>query len=124
LGPERKVLGEIFGFLFLVTTKLGGPDGYNTHRCNRPYEDDKGVSLQKEELARFYWHGDRYNNHARSLALELKLLGGSKDVIAALSRQFGLSLQACKFYTTALKQLVDNRRLLLQSYVFGYFRPM
>ncbi len=101
----------------------GGPDGYNTHRCNRPYEDDKDVSLQKEELARFYWHSDRYGNHARSLALEQKLLSNSGEVIGALSRQFGLSQQACKFYTTALKQLVDNRHLLMQSYVFGYFRP-
>jgi hypothetical protein len=76
IGAER-FAGKRVLFFFHISF-LGGPDGYNTHRCNRPYEDDKGVSLQKEELARFYWHGDRYNNHARSLALELKLLAGSK----------------------------------------------
>ncbi len=102
----------------------GGPDGYNTHRCNRPYEDDNAVMLKKEELQRFYWHGDRYNNHARSLALEQKLLANASDVVSALCREKGLSQQACKYYVNALKQLVANRHLLMQSYVFGYFRPL
>jgi ariadne-1 len=102
----------------------GGPDGYNTHRCNRAYEDEGEVSVKKEELARFHWHSDRYGNHARSLTLEQKLLANAPDIMTALSSQFGLSQQATKFYGTALRQLVDNRHLLMQSYVFGYFRPM
>ena len=102
----------------------GGPDGYNTHRCNRPYEEDDSTSQKKEELQRFQWHSDRFGNHARSLAIEVKLLASAGTVVAALSSQYGLSQQACKFYQTALRQLVDNRHLLMQSYVFGYFRPI
>lgn len=102
----------------------GGPDGYNTHRCNRPYEEDTDTSQKKEELARFHWHSDRFGNHGRSLAIEQKLLANAHQVTAALSQQYGMSQQACKFYVTALQQLVDNRRLLMQSYVFGYFRPI
>jgi len=102
----------------------GGTDGYSNHRCNKSYTEDEDVLKKKEELERFNWYLERYNNHARSRAIEAKQVDNQLAVVSVLSDEYGLSHQGCEFYRDALKQLMKNRHILMQSYIFGYFRPL
>eukprot|EP01091_Cochliopodium_minus_P014375 TRINITY_DN4874_c0_g1_i3.p1 TRINITY_DN4874_c0_g1~~TRINITY_DN4874_c0_g1_i3.p1 ORF type:complete len:423 (-),score=119.60 TRINITY_DN4874_c0_g1_i3:42-1310(-) len=102
----------------------GGQDGYNTHKCNKQFEDDENILQKQEELKRFQFYSERYNNHNRSFHFEKKLFDASPLIRMQLMENCGLSEQACSFYTDAILQLLKNRHLLKLSYVFGYFRPL
>lgn len=98
--------------------------GYSTHKCNGYYKEDSEVLDQVEQLKRFEWYSERYNNHAKSQKLEKNLLNASGETITTLIDEFGLSWIGCQFYLNAVQQLLKNRQTLKYSYVFGYFRPM
>ena len=102
----------------------GGQDGYNTHKCNKQFEDDEQVQLKQEELKRFHFYSERYNNHVRSFQFEKKLVSNSELLISELTESCGLSEKEVSFYPQAISQLLRNRLALKNSYAFGYLRPM
>jgi ariadne-1 len=116
---------------------LGGLDGYQKHRCNSFKEDDHLLHEKKEELARFEWYFDRYNNHAKSLQLEQKQLKNKPITCSSTSStkrtskdsnhdqdEYSLISSTVSFYHDAVDQLLTNRVTLKNSYVYGYYRPL
>ena len=124
-GPKGKMSSLFFFFLFIFSLQqTGGQDGYNTHKCNKQFEEDQNVQVKQEELKRYQFYSERYNNHNRSFHLEKKLMDASPMIRMQLMENCGLSEQACSFYTEAILQLLKNRHVLKMSYVFGFFRPL
>jgi len=79
--------------------------------------------LCKEELKRFQWYSERYNNHQKSKNQEKVLLLNSDTIVNDLIDYQKMSWMQAQFYVNALKQVLENRHLLKYSYVLGYFRP-
>src|SRR5690348_11362134 len=40
--------------------------GYSNHKCNAFFEEDASVTLKKDQLQRFQFYSERYNNHTNS----------------------------------------------------------
>eukprot|EP00026_Physarum_polycephalum_P004292 Phypoly_transcript_04310.p1 GENE.Phypoly_transcript_04310~~Phypoly_transcript_04310.p1 ORF type:complete len:610 (+),score=129.03 Phypoly_transcript_04310:76-1830(+) len=102
----------------------GGRDGYGNHKCNGYFQEDADVLQKQEELKRFNFYNDRYANHYKSMVLEQKLLKESEPFIQKLVSETKISWISAQFYKNALEQLVANRKVLQNSYIFGYFRPL
>lgn len=102
----------------------GGSDGYTTHKCNTFYEEDSKLKLDKEDWERFRWYAERFNNHLRSRKFESEKLHNSDSARHLMQEQTAITWQASSFYAQAMDQLVQNRQILMWSYVFGFFRPI
>jgi len=102
----------------------GGTDGYGNHKCNGYFQEDEDVLKKQEELKRFEFYNDRFNNHHKSMVLEQQKLNNAETFIAAMIADTSTSWISAQFYRTALEQLVSNRKVLQNSYIFGYFRPL
>jgi len=102
----------------------GGNDGYENHKCNGYFREDEDVLKKQEELKRFEFYADRYNNHVKSMKIESKLLLSADTLAYQMIDLIGISSIAAQFYKDAALQLAENRRTLQNSYIFGYFRPL
>jgi hypothetical protein len=102
----------------------GSSDGYSSHKCNNYFKEDDKLSLDREDWERFRWYSERYNNHHRSQAIERKILESAKEARAMMQEQTSITWSATAFFEDALMQLITNRSSLMNSYVFGFFRPI
>uniref|UniRef100_A0A6B2L3S1 RBR-type E3 ubiquitin transferase n=1 Tax=Arcella intermedia TaxID=1963864 RepID=A0A6B2L3S1_9EUKA len=99
---------------------LGDTSGYGNHVCNNYKNADSEL---ENDWERFRWYSERYNSHFRSLGLEKKLLDTSGEINELIKKMQSSTLNQ-NFYSDALEQLILSRITLLNSYVFGFFRPI
>jgi hypothetical protein len=93
----------------------GGQDGYQNHKCNSFYQEDEEVMMKKEELKRFEWYSERYNNHCKSKAHEKHLLDNSDGILKMMIDDHSISWIAAQFYTNAIKQLLAVRQIAIYN---------
>jgi ariadne-1 len=110
---------------------MGGNDGYSSHQCNvwGGADEDRYVvkwgKADGKDGVRLQFYVDRFDAHARSERLERAAMTSEAQPIASeMTTSLGVTWTTANRYLTAFEQLVENRRTLCASYVFGYFRPM
>jgi len=103
---------------------LGDTTGYSNHKCNSFYKDDEKLSLDKQDWERFQFYSERHNNHERSLKIESKILENIQTIRFSLQDETGLSWNGSQIYDDSIRQLLENRIIIMNSYVFGYYRPL
>jgi ariadne-1 len=102
----------------------GGTDGYRTHKCNGYYQEDKKIKEDHGDWERFRWYSERYNNHARSFNFEKKMFDDINVKRQEMVEEGHLSRKTTSFYLEAVTALLDARRAVMNSYIFGYYRPL
>jgi hypothetical protein len=102
----------------------GSADGYSSHKCNNYFKEDDKLSLDREDWERFRWYSERYNNHQRSSNIEDNILKEADATRSMMQDETTITWAATSFYIDALKQLIANRASMMNSYVFGFFRPL
>jgi len=83
-------------------------------------DDDQSVDIKTElEHYMFYYH--RYQSHhtARKVADEQRKQADKKGL--KIQNKFEVRYQETKFLLEATEQLIQNRRILEYSYIYGYY---
>jgi len=68
--------------------------------------------MQKEELKRFQWYSERYNNHQKSKTQEKAQLMNADEIVNDMIDYQKVSWMQAQFYINALKRVLENRQLL------------
>jgi ariadne-1 len=118
-----------YHFCWQCMGKFGaGPDGdtsgYSNHKCNNYVEEDSKVKTDKEDWERYRWYAERYNNHFRSRKIEQRLIETSEEMRFKIQEETALSWTATQYYLDAIVQLINCRTVLMNSYIFGFYRPI
>jgi ariadne-1 len=104
--------------------KHGGGDPYS---CNifQASEDAKNREKVREqnrnELNRYLFFFERYNGHMKARELAGKQLRKVEEKIEGVHKFYGVNVLDMAFFGEALKQISKCRRVLMYSYVYGYF---
>jgi len=96
--------------------------GHNA--CNKSQEvidEEAKQSSAKNELEHymFYWH--RYDSHKKAMKIAQQQAKDSEARGEEMMNKFGVRSQDVKFLSEASNQLVYNRNMLQNSYVYSYF---
>jgi ariadne-1 len=105
-----------------------GTGGY--YRCNR-YEqlkkDGKLDQLEakrdmaKHELERYMHYFERYMNHRRARTFGQRSLADIEKKMERLLHEKGYNISEVLFLKEAAQQVIESRRILQWTYVFGYY---
>ena len=123
--------GHEFCWLCLGDWKEHGANTGGYYNCNK-YENvkkkDKKLAASearreaaKHELDRYMHYFERYNNHNRARKYADKTLEEIKRKRAELHDKKGFRIEETDFMLEAAKCIIDSRRVLEWTYVFGYY---
>ena len=101
----------------------GGSDGYSSHKCNSMYIADKDTAMLQNELKVYTFYHDRFLNHSKSKQVVADALKNINAITTKLVEKGGFSWRHAQYVEEAYKQDVENRSTLVNSYIFGYYRP-
>ncbi|DAZ92674.1 TPA: hypothetical protein N0F65_000444 [Lagenidium giganteum] len=103
-----------------------GTGGY--YKCNRydgqQAQTDSDVARAKAELDRYLHYYQRYANHSEAGKFAQRMREGTEArMIALQSSHCDSSWIDVQFLNAATEQLIECRRVLKYTYVFGYYLP-
>lgn len=104
----------------------GGTGGY--YKCNR-FESqtagqDNDAARAKAELDRYLHYYQRYSNHSEAGKFAHRMREGTEARMIELQASHGESSWIdVQFLNAATEQLIECRRVLKYTYVFGYYLP-
>lgn len=108
-------------------TKHGtGTGGY--YKCNRydadAQTDDTDAARAKAELDRYLHYYQRFANHSEAGKFAQRMREGTESRMIELQASHGDSSWIdVQFLNAATEQLIECRRVLKYTYVFGYYLP-
>jgi len=91
------------------------------HACNR-LKIEKDPNSERAQLNKYVHFMTRYNIHEQSLQLENKLILVAQKIMKELSEK-GMSWIDVQFIENSTKTLMETRRMLKFSYIYGYYLP-
>ncbi|EGG23128.1 ubiquitin-protein ligase [Cavenderia fasciculata] len=84
-------------------------------------EENSNKSETKKALERYLFYFHRYNTHEQSKKFETKLRKGALDTIMAFQNKKDKRWIDVKFIETSTEVLIQCRRTLKYTYVFGFY---
>jgi ariadne-1 len=106
--------------------KIHGASTGGYYKCNCYKEDIKtnkrlndGEELKEEAKYTFYF--ERYNNHDKAMKIALKQLEEVDEKIMTLNKTRKIPLMELQFPKEAAIALIAVRRVLKNSYAYGYY---
>jgi len=97
------------------------------YKCNK-YQDaevakkeDVDAAAAKTLLDQYMWYYHRYEAHREALNIADKQKREAAEKSAEMQRLYQVRPQDAKFLEEATDQLIANRRVLMFSYVYGYW---
>lgn len=99
---------------------MGDWKGHST--CNKfEQKDEKDMINIKHELDKYIFYFDRYMNHKKSLSFAIKMKKTTESNISKLNTFKNIPYTDLLFLREGVKSVIDSRRTLLNSYIFGYY---
>jgi ariadne-1 len=98
-------------------------DWKNHKSCNK-FEGDKEEKQKeslKHELDRYIFYFDRYMNHKKSLKYAVKMKSLTEKNIEKLNTTKMIPYSDLMFLREGVNSVIDSRRVLMNSYVFGFY---
>ena len=100
--------------------------GTSWYKCNFKKEDDvenekKKLANTKFELERYVNYFEQYMNHNKAQELAVKLQPKIEKYKEEFSERKHVPFLELQFLTDAINTIIDCRRMLKNSYVFGYY---
>lgn len=99
--------------------------GTSYYKCDFKKEDDpkktKEMSNTKFELERYVNYFEQYMNHDKAQKLAIKLIPKIEEYKELLSADKNVPFLELQFLNEAINTVIDCRRMLKNSYVFGYY---
>lgn len=89
--------------------------------CNKFNDDTKTKDTIKHDLERYIHHFDRYMNHKKSLGYAIKMKAQMVINVEHLNEVKGIPYIDLQFLKEGVKTIVNSRRTLMNSYIFGYY---
>ena len=100
---------------------LGAFDHKN-HNCNALQLDPNADQIAKD-LAKYEHYSKRFAMHAQSITFQSKLKGKTEELMQRLNKEQGMPWNEVQFVEAARKTVVSARRMLRDTYIFGYYLP-
>lgn len=97
---------------------------YSCNLYSKSEEAEKIITTTKNGLERYMFYFSRYMNHQKSATLAKKAIDeedANEEIVKSLNSKFGLSVTDLQFVSIALRQIVDCRRVLKWTYVYGFY---
>jgi len=91
------------------------------HSCNK-LKVEKDPNSERAQLNKFMHFFSRYNSHEQSIMLEDKLNVAAQKIMKELFEK-GNSWIDAQFIKTATDTLMEARRMLKFTYVYGFYLP-
>ncbi|GLE01372.1 hypothetical protein PINS_up010202 [Pythium insidiosum] len=122
----RKCMHEFCWMCMESWDKHGsGTGGY--YKCNRfetQSQQDTDAARAKAELDRYLHYYQRYANHSEAGKFAQRMREGTETRMIELQASHGESSWIdVQFLNAATEQLIECRRVLKYTYVFGYYLP-
>ncbi|KZT74024.1 putative ring-finger protein ariadne-1 [Daedalea quercina L-15889] len=97
--------------------------GYNNAVCNtwKEPEKDDAMTAAGQNLKKWLFYFDRFNNHELSSRLDQELVERAEEKVVEVQKNSNLSWIEARFMQTAVDELTKCRRTLKWSYAMAYF---
>ncbi|KAH9914447.1 uncharacterized protein B0H18DRAFT_1087780 [Fomitopsis serialis] len=97
--------------------------GYNNEVCNtwKEPEKDETMTAAGQNLEKWLFYFDRFNNHELSSRLDQELVERAEEKVVEVQKSSNLSWIEARFMQTAVDELTKCRRTLKWSYAMAYF---
>lgn len=95
---------------------------HKNHDCNR-LELGPNATEAAKSLAKWEHFSKRYASHAQAIHLQAKLLSRAQNLITVLENDFHRTYIELVFILEATKTILSARKVLKDTYVYGYFLP-
>ncbi|KAH9842518.1 uncharacterized protein C8Q71DRAFT_793976 [Rhodofomes roseus] len=97
--------------------------GYNNEVCNtwKEPEKDESMTAAGQNLEKWLFYFDRFNNHELSSRLDQELVERAEEKVVEVQKSSNLSWIEARFMQTAVDELTRCRRTLKWSYAMAYF---
>lgn len=105
-------------FCWLCLANWKGHNACNKYENKDVEENNKNI---KHELDRYIHYFDRYMNHKKSLTYALKMKKTTEKNIEKLNTNKMIPYNDLMFLREGVKSIIDSRRTLLNSYIFGFY---
>jgi len=100
----------------------GGYYSCNKYDVSKAKEDDTKAEQIKTELEAYMFYYHRYEAHHNAMKIaDEQRLGADKKANLILDT-FSVRAQDTNFLKEAAEQLINNRRVLKNSYIYGYYK--
>lgn len=100
----------------------GDPYSCNIYKANTAMQDrDKVREKHKNDLNRYLFFFERYNGHHKARLLAKKQLNFVEQKCERVHQHYNLSVLDMNFMADALRQIAKCRKVLMYTYVYGYF---
>ena len=120
-----------FCWICMGDWKIHGEATGGYYKCNR-YENELKANKElksmeekresaKSELAKYSFYFERYNNHDKAMKLAMKGIPMADEKIMLLHNKKNYPFSELQFLKNAAEEMVNIRRVLKNSYVYGYF---
>jgi hypothetical protein len=100
---------------------LGAFDHRN-HNCNALKIDPNSDKIA-QDLAKYEHFSKRYAMHAQSITFQSKLKSKCEDLMTKLNKEQKMNYNEIQFVEQARRTTIRARRMLRDTYIFGYFLP-
>jgi len=100
---------------------LGAFDHKN-HNCNALKVDPNADQVAKD-LAKYEHFSKRFAMHAQSITFQSKLKAKTEELMQRLNKEQGMPWNEVQFAEAARQTVVASRRMLRDTYIFGFYLP-
>ena len=123
--------GHEFCWLCMGDWKEHGASTGGYYKCNKyagmQKSDSNLRSLEKKQndakhqLRRYMHYFERWLNHSKARKFAAKMQEGIQEYRDKLHQQCGRGVSETQFMAASCEQIVDNRRVLEATYIYGYY---
>jgi len=99
----------------------GGYYNCNKYDKSNAKDEDSRAENVKTELEHYMFYFHRYESHKNAMKIADEQRKGADKKGTALMEKFDVRAADTKFLLEATEQLINNRRVLQWSYVYGYY---
>jgi len=99
----------------------GGYYNCNKYEQSNAKKEDEDATNIKTELELYMWHYHRFESHRNARKVADEQMRNAEKKGSELELKFQVRSTDTKFLREAASQLIENRRVLENSYIFAYF---
>ena len=104
------------------TTHQGDPYSCNIYQASADIQEkEAGRETAKNELNRYIFFYERFTGHEKAGKIAKRELDGLETKSQILHDHFGFSVVELQFLSDAMRQVIECRRVLRWSYVYGFY---
>ena len=93
----------------------------DAYSCNKPVLEFRATAEAKTDLERYVFYFERFQGHEKAKKIAEKQIQGLKIKMQVMHDWLGMSIVDCGFLEEAMKQVIECRRILKWTYVFGFY---